>query len=333
MGSDPPAMAFYNSEKKTFVVTSRVSPGIRHVNIHESTTWAGLETAPISPCLPIDEHYNESDGAWTDVNYGLPVFPYHSAGYIGFFWRYQTGQHTPGSCAALDCHPDPKNFSISGCSWSNAMHHTESKDGMTCHSGNITSELAWSDNGWNFSRVDGTHRFFDNVFNMSADGTGGPSCGGPPPTGRYRSGHCGGMVYPSTLVETVDGKGLLVHASASARLHGDKSGFKTDHTNVSSLLTFGLRLDGFVALTPRPRRLAAAAGGGSARRKSQNSASTDHASAGDGGADDVVGVMRTKPVTLAAGAGELAVNIDCGQVCRYEVSVCVLPYMYSRIVA
>ena len=56
------------------------------------------------------------------------------------------------------------------------------------------------------------------------------------------------MVYPASLVPSLDGKRLLMHASGSKRLHGDKSAYLVG--NQSSLLTYGLRKDGFVALSP-----------------------------------------------------------------------------------
>ena len=56
------------------------------------------------------------------------------------------------------------------------------------------------------------------------------------------------MVYPTSLVASPDGSELLIHASASTFLHGDKRAYASG--NESSLLTFSLRKDGFVFLTP-----------------------------------------------------------------------------------
>ena len=84
-------------------------------------------------------------------------------------------------------------------------------------------------------------RFFDNC----GDGPDTPTCS---PRGTYPSGNSGGMVYPSSLVPSHDGRTLLMHASASRHLHGDRSAWSDGKE--SSLLTYGIRKDGFVALTP-----------------------------------------------------------------------------------
>ena len=54
---------------------------------------------------PLETDRSRDPGlAGTDVNYGLPVFPYEGI-YIGHFWRYQTLQHSWQSCANPDCVP------------------------------------------------------------------------------------------------------------------------------------------------------------------------------------------------------------------------------------
>lgn len=90
-----------------------------------------------------------------------------------------------------------------------------------------------------------------------------------------------GQVYPNTLLDMGDGT-LLVHASASTHEHGYVS---TAPGTWSSLLTYELRRDGFVFVTP--------AGAG----------------AGAGSASSTSASLVTRP--LGWRGGELSVNADC----------------------
>jgi hypothetical protein len=218
----------------------------RHVSLSAScASWDQLGNQNRHErCLPVDNSYRD-----TDQIYGMPTFSYDNM-FISWLWRYH-------------CFPKP------------ATNGNASTQQLCYTGGNVSAELAFSYDGKNFTRFSG--RLTDQQPLPLLPPTMFQN--GPPGSSTF------GQVYPNTLLRTVGATlagvaeagdaQVLIHASASTHQHGH-TGAGSESGAWSSVLTYGLREDGFVSCHP-------AVGG-----------------AGPG-------VLTTRPFTW--GGGELSLNI------------------------
>ena len=262
----------------------------RHMGAHQSATWAELGRQNDSRLLPLvsivcsnctaiaaehqrfpatglpryrhtsDTSLNFSqDDSWSNFSqhYGLPPFGYHGH-LVSFLWRYYCDCPASYACCIfgdvdIGCQKDQ-----SKCGLVNTDDDSMSAHPPPMSGGKVDAMLAVGSNeGQNWSLFGG-----GDGLPLFANVAGTPSSG---------------QVYPNSIVEIpspdgseFDGGRLLVHASASTAAHGAVA------PDISSLLTFELRVDGFVGILAEP---------GS------------------------TGMLRTR--TLVWGAGELALNIAC----------------------
>ena len=111
---DPPTSAFWNSVRKSYVLTTRPMGGHRRIAVSETKDWERFTKVELA--LQADA----LDTPLAEI-YGMPVFPYEGY-YIGLLWLYHTAPQVEGH--------SPHKF------WD----------------GHMDCQLAYSLNGWHFQR-------------------------------------------------------------------------------------------------------------------------------------------------------------------------------------